>query len=244
MGEQRMFDLKGLKIFNEIKSALGSGMIRVTGCVPSQLEHMIWQLGDGFDAKVIITFDEPKAMDILSSYKAFDDNGVYYPAKDPVFDKADIRGTYLSEQRLEITKRLFDKENLTVITILDAFSEELSSFREISKDLITIKTGDTVNMEELSKRLVELGYENESQVGAHGEFSLRGNIIDIFPFFVRNIDYLRLKYQFIVCRNLPQYTLIIRCKCAEKFGVNNKRTRNGLRKTININCKRHFVIVI
>ncbi|MCQ2512022.1 MAG: DEAD/DEAH box helicase, partial [Lachnospiraceae bacterium] len=177
-----MFDLKGLKVFNEIKSALGSGVIRVTGCVPSQLEHMIWQLGDGFDAKVIITFDEPKAMDILSSYKAFDDNGVYYPAKDPVFDKADIRGTYLSEQRLEITKRLFDKENLTVITTLDAFSEELSSFREISNDLITIKTGDTVNMEELAKRLVELGYENESQVGAHGEFSLRGNIIDIFPY--------------------------------------------------------------
>lgn len=177
-----MFDLKGLKVFNEIKDALGKGMVRVTGCVPSQMEHMIWQLGDGFDAKVIITFDEPKAIDILSSYRGFDDKAVYYPAKDPVFDKADIRGTYLSEQRLEITKRLFDKEKLTVITTLDAFSEELSSFREISKDLIKIKTGDSLNVDELAERLVELGYENESQVGAHGEFSLRGNIVDIFPY--------------------------------------------------------------
>ena len=177
-----MFDLQQLEVFQEIRNAIGRGTIKVTGCVPSQMEHFIWQLGDGFDDKVIITFDEQKGLELLSNYQAFDRKAVYYPAKDPVFDQADIRGTYLSEQRLEIQKRLYDGEQLTVITTLDAFKEQLSSFDDITKNLITIKEKMTIDTEELATKLVELGYENESQVQGHGEFSMRGNIIDIFPY--------------------------------------------------------------
>ncbi len=177
-----MSQIEKLPAFNEIKNVLGNGIVFVSGCVPSQMEHLIYELGYEYKNKVIITFDEQKAFDILTNYSAFDSRCVYYPAKDPIFDKANIRGNYLTEQRIEIIKRLYNKEKLCTITTIDAFSEKLSSVKEISKKLIKIKQGDSVNEEELAKALVDLGYENESIVCAHGEFSIRGNIIDVFPF--------------------------------------------------------------
>ena len=177
-----MFDLDRLEVFHDIRNAIGTGTLRISGCVPSQMEHFLWQLGDGFDGKVIITFDEQKARELMTNYQAFDRQCVYYPAKDPLFDQADIRGTYLSEQRFAIQKRLFSGEKLTVITTLDAFAERLSSFEDIEKNLIVIKEKEVLDVPALAERLVELGYENELQVEAHGEFSLRGNIIDIFPY--------------------------------------------------------------
>ena len=169
-------------LLEQIKTALKEGTTLLTGCVPSQTEHLLWGLGDGFGCKVIVTFDEQKALEILNNYTAFDKAAVYYPAKDPLFDQADIRGSYLSEQRLEVVKRLFSGEKLTVITTLDAFAEKFQSFDQIEQELITIKQGEALNLEELAKKLVSFGYENESQVSSHGEFSLRGNIVDIFPY--------------------------------------------------------------
>ncbi len=169
-------------IFKEIKEALQSGMTFLEGCVPSQMEHLLWGISDGFGCKVIITYDEQKALEILNNYTAFDKAAAYYPAKDPLFDQADIRGSYLSEQRLEVVKRLFSGEQLTVITTLDAFAEQFQSFDEIRKELITIRKGEAIDLEELAEKLVSFGYENESQVGSHGEFSVRGNIVDVFPY--------------------------------------------------------------
>ena len=167
---------------NQIRTAAKDGPVLVNGCVPSQMEHLLFHLGDGFGSKVIVTYDEQKALEILNNYTAFDKAAVYYPAKDPLFEKADIRGSYLSEQRLEVVKRLFAGERLTVITTLDAFAEQFQSFDEIQKELITIRQGGELNGEELAEKLVSFGYENESQVGSHGEFSIRGNIIDVFPY--------------------------------------------------------------
>ena len=169
-------------IINQITDAMKEGMVLVGGCVPSQMEHLIFHLGEGFGGKVILTFDEQKALEILNNYRAFDKAAVYYPAKDPLFEKADIRGSFLSEQRLEVVKRLFSGERLTVITTLDALAEELQSFDEIRKELIVIRTGDSLDVPSLTTKLVEMGYENESQVSSHGEFSLRGNIVDVFPY--------------------------------------------------------------
>jgi len=175
-----MNDITGY--INQITTAAKDGPVLVDGCVPSQMEHLLFNLGDGFGSKVIVTFDEQKALEILNNYTAFDKAAVYYPAKDPLFEKADIRGSYLSEQRLEVVRRLFAGERLTVITTLDAFAEQFQSFGEIQKELITIRQGGELNGEELAEKLVSFGYENESQVGSHGEFSIRGNIIDVFPY--------------------------------------------------------------
>lgn len=178
-------DFSKISYDKKIKKAAATGTVLVSGCVPGQAEHLLSMLGDGFASKVIITYDEQKALQMLGHLSAFDKNCVYYPAKDPLFEKADIRGSYLSEQRLETIKRLYAKEALTVITTPDAFSEKLQSFAEVEKEIIGIKKGQTLDVAKLTEALVSFGYEHETQVSAHGEFSVRGNIIDIFAYTER-----------------------------------------------------------
>lgn len=45
----------------------------------------------------------------------------------------------------------------------------------------TVRKGDMVDMEQLLRRLVQLGYEREEMVAQRGQFSRRGGILDVFP---------------------------------------------------------------
>lgn len=53
----------------------------------------------------------------------------------------------------------------------------------LSEDIrpISVKAGDTVDLDELVRHLVEIGYRREYQVEHRGEFAVRGSIVDVFP---------------------------------------------------------------
>ena len=67
---------------------------------------------------------------------------------------------------------------------------------------LVLKVGDEVDLKELAERLVEMGYDDEIEVGMPGEFARRGGLIDIFSssepaparieFFGDTIDSIRL----------------------------------------------------
>lgn len=164
------------------KDLLDRKTVQLNGCVPSQLEHFIYCTAEDFKRRLIITYDELKAVEMLGNYTAYDKAAMYYPAKDPVFHEASLQGNFISEQRMEVVRRLYDNEPLTVITTKEAFSDKLRSFEEIKKDSITVSEGDDIDIEELSEKLTALGYSREDSVTARGEFAVRGNIVDIFPY--------------------------------------------------------------
>ena len=172
--------------FKKIAEAVRTGTVFLDGCVPGQMEHLLFSLNAEFGSKVIVAADEQKAGEILNRYAAFDKTAAYYPAKDPLFAKADIRGSYLTEQRLEVVRRLYAGEEFTVVTTLDAFAETVQGFDSIRRELIVIRKGETLDLSALAEKLVAMGYEHESQVSGHGEFSVRGNIVDVFPFTERS----------------------------------------------------------
>ncbi len=41
--------------------------------------------------------------------------------------------------------------------------------------------GKEIRWESIAKRLVEFGYRRQEQVGGHGEFAMRGGVVDVFP---------------------------------------------------------------
>ncbi len=69
-----------------------------------------------------------------------------------------------------------------VILPVRAFSEkfpELSFYRDNS---LSYKIGDTISPQELAKKLVTLGYKRVTMVSDVGEFSIRGDIADVYSF--------------------------------------------------------------
>ena len=156
--------------------------IQLEGCVPSQTQHLLSTLKPDYDYMVVVCMDELQSSEFFGNYLPFDREVLSYPALDPVFSKADIQGSFLMEQRMEVLRRLYENQSCTIVTTLDAFFEKLQNRHSIRTDAISIQTGDTLDREELARKLVSYGYENEMQVVGHGEFSIRGSIIDIYPY--------------------------------------------------------------
>lgn len=169
--------------YNLIKEALVQGKtVKLCGCVPCALEHFICCAADGFKYKLIIAADEIKASSITANYAAFDKNALYYPAMDPLFGEASLQGNFIAQQRAEAAKLLYEGSPLCVAATKEAFSDKLKSFETIKKENITVRRGGSLNTEEFAQKLIRLGYEREDSVTGRGEFSIRGNIVDVFAF--------------------------------------------------------------
>ena len=172
-----------LKEFQDAYEALSKGKtpVQITGCIDSQKCHLIYGLGESYRARLIVTYNEQKAKEIYEDYKLYDANVMYYPAKDVIFYSADIHGNAIVKERLAVIKRLIEKEPVTVVASLDSGIDRVLPLEFLEEQVITIHEEDSLDLEKLTKQLVQLGYERQGQVEHPGEFAVRGGIIDFYP---------------------------------------------------------------
>lgn len=177
-----------LKKYEQLKQQLINlkGIVQVSGCIDAQKPHFMYGLLGEKDSSVIITFQEQKAQELYESYRFFDRNVVYYPAKDVLFYQSDIRGNLLTAQRLAAVKALLEEKKVTVITTFDALMDRLAPLSNIQKAVLEYALGDTLDIEAVKKQLVRMGYERNDQVQGAGQFAVRGGILDIFPLTEEN----------------------------------------------------------
>ena len=158
------------------------GMLLLSGCVTSQKTHLMYALGKGYGHTLIVLSSEDKAKKIYEEYRFLNENTSYYPAKDLLFYQADIHGKQLVKQRMETLQMMMEaKSQVTVITTIDGFMDELPSEAEIKGDILTISNGEALEFESLKEKIIKLGYDREAQVDGPGQFAVRGGIIDIYP---------------------------------------------------------------
>ncbi len=175
--------LTELEEFEQLKRSVGNNEcpVNITGCVDAQKGHMIFGMGMGFRNRLVITHNEVRAKELTEDLKLYGDNVMYYPAKDFIFYSADVHGQAIVKERLKVIKRLAEKEPVTIVTTIDGGMDYCLPFEMYTEHRILVREGDTVDLDELRRSLLYLGYENAGQVEAEGEFSVRGGIVDIFP---------------------------------------------------------------
>lgn len=175
--------LNELAEFEEIykKRMEHPGMIRISGCVNSQKTHMMYALGDGCSHKVIACSSESKARQVYEEYKRLDENTYLYPAKDLLFYQADLRSKELISARMRVIEGLLEKEEAVIVTSFDAFMDALPPKETFRDSVICIGGTDTVDMEEFTHKLSEMGYDRETQIEGPGQFAVRGGILDVYP---------------------------------------------------------------
>ena len=160
------------------------GILQIAGCVNSQKTHLMYALGEGFSYRVLVFSSEEKAQKAYEEYRFLDSEVCYYPARDLLFYHADLKGNYLMKQRMEVIRRLAEREKdqeITVITTMDALLDGLSPMEEVLSGRISVRSGDTVDFTELQNQLSNLGYVREVQIEGPGQFAVRGGILDVFP---------------------------------------------------------------
>lgn len=168
----------------QLKNSIG--VIEMTGCADPQKLHMVSGMSDDFAYKVIVTFREQKAREIYEDYRFYDDKVMLFPSKDLIFYQAELTGNDITSQRMMVYKALLEKNDVTIVTTIDAFLSRLVPLDRIADSIIYIDSDEELNLNEITRNLTKAGYIRNFQVEGKGEFSIRGGILDIFPLTEEN----------------------------------------------------------
>ncbi len=180
--------LEELKDYLDLTETLKrqSGFFSVSGCIDAQKPHLIYGTGSTAKNRIVVAASEQKAKELCEEYRFFEKEAVYFPAKDILFYQADIHGNLLTQERIRTLKAVAEQSKVTVFTTFDGLMNEMAEPKNFVAAVKKFAVGDTVNLQELEKELVNMGYVRNYQVETAGEFAVRGGILDIFPLTEEN----------------------------------------------------------
>ena len=175
--------LRGLEGYQPLKNDIKQNNypLSISGCVDSQKGHLISNLADRMTCRLILTYREEKAAELYEDLCFFDRNTLRYPGRDLLFYSADIHSNHTLTGRMKVLKRLLAGEPLTVVARIDALMEKMIPKEDFESSCLHIDQESILETEALRIRLVELGYVSSPLAENPGEFSIRGDIIDVFP---------------------------------------------------------------
>ncbi|MDP3981268.1 MAG: transcription-repair coupling factor [Chlamydiota bacterium] len=84
-------------------------------------------------------------------------------------------------ERMSVLHRIIsDPSPIWVIAPVQSLFQKIISPQRLQGELIALKLGDSISLENLVRRLIELGYKREPVVENRADFCVRGGMIDIF----------------------------------------------------------------
>ncbi|MBX6395793.1 MAG: transcription-repair coupling factor, partial [Alicyclobacillaceae bacterium] len=82
---------------------------------------------------------------------------------------------------MQVLTRLAKGETPLLISPARAVDQPLPDIEIFRGFILHLRTGDGMDREKLTERLLHMGYERVDMVEARGEYAVRGGIVDIFP---------------------------------------------------------------
>ena len=126
---------------------------------------------------LFVTSSEQNALRYQNDLKkAFDVDGKLLPFQNISMYESVMPNVYDYAEQIEILRQKPDLVIAPVKTLLEKFPHE--GFFELNK--IVLKVGDEIDMKEFAQNVVKLGYKRATMVSDISEFSIRGDIIDIY----------------------------------------------------------------
>lgn len=130
----------------------------------------------------IVTYNELQAKKIIEDLKYFAkdfESILYFPKKEIVTYDYDVESKDLPYERIEILNKIENKKAKLIVTTIEALMQKMIAKESLYQNKLEMKVGNNYNIEEIKQKLLLLGYERNDLVENKGEFSIRGDIIDI-----------------------------------------------------------------
>ena len=157
-------------------------LVEVYGLSESSKAYFANSVYESFEKPVvIITHNDMEAKNLYEDLNLYTSNVSYFPAKEVVFYNVDAISGDLRWARLRVIKEILERKKGIVVTSIDAFASAYTPKKLFKDHKLSLKVGKEVSFEEISKVLIEGGYERVEIVEGKGEFSLRGGLLDVFP---------------------------------------------------------------
>ncbi len=87
-------------------------------------------------------------------------------------------------ERLKVLNQLIKnkKDKKIIITPIQSLIEVLIPPELYQDSLLKLEVGVELDVQDFTKKLVEIGYQREDMLEAKGQFSIRGGVVDIYPY--------------------------------------------------------------
>jgi len=170
-----------LQLLNNIKTA--KSPIAIYGLNETQKAHIAYGVNKELKGQVcIVTFSEIEARQIYEDLKFYvGDRALFFPSKEILFYNMEATSEGIQEERMKAIEMIIEEQDCIVVTSIDTFLRRLPPPSSYTKNIITFRVGESVDLTKTIETFVTQGYERQDIVEERGQFSVRGDIIDIFP---------------------------------------------------------------
>jgi transcription-repair coupling factor (superfamily II helicase) len=170
--------------FAALKAALGhgNGPLQVTGPKGAYLALVLDSLqGRAAGPSLVVTPSEREAEGIVQDIDSF---GSGRAVLFPWWGTAPYEGASplasLFGERVQILTRLLSREPLTVVAPLRALLTPVPDPAYLVGQVFTLSRGESLDPQKTADRLAAAGYLRVPTVTVHGEFAVRGEVIDVY----------------------------------------------------------------
>lgn len=166
--------------YSDFCAALKSGKtpISLSGVVDSAVAQVIFGANENRKT-LVITYSDKEAKQLLFDLELYTENAFLFPTKEYLFFEIDAHDRHSENMRLEALLNMQKKGGI-IVTSIEALLQFTISPEMLYENTLDLAVGNALDPEELSKKLVKMGYTREEEVSGKGQFSLRGGILDVF----------------------------------------------------------------
>ena len=174
MGKSPKFIELLKKIESKQSPILVSGLVSVG---EAQIAEAIHKFGK--KSILILTYNEIQAKQLYEDLSYYNEDVVFFPKKEIITYDYIAESKDLPYERIEALNKIVSKKKQIIITTIEAAIQKLPAKKSLYKNELKIKVGESYNLEEIKKKLVNLGYSRYDLIEGRGQFSVRGGIVDI-----------------------------------------------------------------
>ncbi|MDO4482373.1 MAG: transcription-repair coupling factor [Bacillota bacterium] len=173
--------------FRKIKSTTeyNEGIINISGLSEGRTAPLLSVISNETERPVfIITSSQQRAKGLFEdlSFLAGEKEIILIPEDEKIFLNYEAKSRGFLEQRLKGVIKLAKGKPCVFIAGVGSALRKIMPKEEFSAKAVTLEADEEYSIELLRKTFAELGYEKTAAVDIKGQFSIRGDIIDIFPY--------------------------------------------------------------
>ncbi len=130
---------------------------------------------------LVITPTEKEAATVLKDFQIMNNNVCYFPGWENIIFSGNNYQSDIAGRRVNYLSELLTNKDMVIVLSLKTFLTPVPPPSFIKERIVKLNTGDSIDPVRWEELLVSYGYLRVIKVAVPGEFSLKGEVLDIFP---------------------------------------------------------------
>jgi excinuclease ABC subunit B len=138
-------------------------------------------------------FFPENAVEYFVSYYDYYQPEAYVPSRDLYIEKDSSINDEIDRMRLSATRSLMERQDVIIVATVSCIYG-LATPDAVRQMAFGLSLGDEVDMDEVKRRLVSLQYERNDAVLERARFRIRGDVLEVYPAYVKEAYRIELDY--------------------------------------------------